>query len=470
MKTRMRDVVVVLPGITGSVLQHDGRDVWAVSRGGVWGAITSLGRSFDRLALRDDDPDVDDLGDGVTAPRLMDDVHMIPGLVKIDGYSRLVRMLSDGFEVVVGDADDDRPANLLPFPYDWRRDNRVAARRLARMIERALPRWREHTGAEDAKVILIAHSMGGLVSRHYLEVLGGWEHCRALITFGTPYRGSPNALGYLANGFRKLALDLTEVLRSCTSVYQLLPIYRSIRTEDGWARAAELTLPNVDPDRARAALTFHRDIETAVSRRGTDDGYTLLPFVGTRQRTSLSARLENGHLSLVSDAPQGVDAELADGDGTVPRLSAIPIELSNAYRDTFVAERHSSLQCHAGTLTDLRERLRQMQTRGLESIRGPAIAPERQRAAAIALEVDDLYLRDEPVSIGGRIVGEGTDVPLVATVGLADGTAAVDTAGLVAGEVEFTGIAPGTYRVEVRPARFTPGGPDPVHDLFEVAP
>jgi triacylglycerol esterase/lipase EstA (alpha/beta hydrolase family) len=63
--------------------------------------------------------------------------------------------------------------------------------------------------------------MGGLVARYYLEVLEGWRDCRALITFGTPYRGSANALNYLANGYKKLFLDLTEVMRSFSSIYQL---------------------------------------------------------------------------------------------------------------------------------------------------------------------------------------------------------------------------------------------------------
>ncbi len=44
--------------------------------------------------------------------------------------------------------------------------------------------------------------------------------------------------------------------------------------------------------------------------------------------------------------PAWIDPLLQDGDGTVPRLSAIPIELSNEYRDTFFAERHSSLQAN----------------------------------------------------------------------------------------------------------------------------
>jgi hypothetical protein len=31
LKTKMRDVVILLPGITGSILQKDGSDIWALS-------------------------------------------------------------------------------------------------------------------------------------------------------------------------------------------------------------------------------------------------------------------------------------------------------------------------------------------------------------------------------------------------------------------------------------------------------
>jgi len=40
--------------------------------------------------------------------------------------------------------------------------------------------------------------------------------------------------------------------------------------------------------------------------------------------------------------PAGIDALLGDGDGTVPYLSAIPIELSHEYREGFIAERHEA--------------------------------------------------------------------------------------------------------------------------------
>jgi triacylglycerol esterase/lipase EstA (alpha/beta hydrolase family) len=90
--------------------------------------------------------------------------------------------------------------------------------------------------------------MGGLIARYYLEVLGGWQTCRALITFGTPYRGSVNSLDFLANGYKKSFLDLTEVMRSFTSVYQLLPIYEMVNVDGQYRRIADpdLTIDNVD--------------------------------------------------------------------------------------------------------------------------------------------------------------------------------------------------------------------------------
>src|SRR5919109_5253515 len=114
-KKAMRDVVVFLPGITGSVLQKDGKDVWNVSGGALLGALLSLGRNVHELALEDDPPDVDDLGDGVTAPKIMRDIHLIPGLWKIDGYSRVLQYVTETFEATAGQ-------NFFEFPYDWRRD------------------------------------------------------------------------------------------------------------------------------------------------------------------------------------------------------------------------------------------------------------------------------------------------------------------------------------------------------------
>ncbi|HEX6922167.1 MAG TPA: hypothetical protein VF314_18255, partial [Actinomycetes bacterium] len=146
------DVVVLLPGITGSVLRRDGRDVWAVSPGAALQAVLSLGRSIQDLELASDDAD-----DGVTAPRLVSDVHLVPGLWKIDGYTKVRARLVADLGLVEGE-------NYFDFPYDWRRDNRRAAQRLAEQAPRWLHDWRARSGNRDARLVLVGHSMGGLVA------------------------------------------------------------------------------------------------------------------------------------------------------------------------------------------------------------------------------------------------------------------------------------------------------------------
>ncbi|MDH3282415.1 MAG: alpha/beta hydrolase, partial [Gammaproteobacteria bacterium] len=301
-KTLMRDLVVLLPGITGSVLQHNGEDLWGLSGRAAWRVLVHLGKDFDKLRLEQDDLDSDDLGDGIRATRVMPDVHIVPGLMKVDGYSTTANMIRNNFEIVEGQIGDSAPANFYEFPYDWRRDNRVAARQLKALIDRQLPAWRKHSYDRDAKVILIGHSMGGLVARYYLEVLKGenWRNCKALITLGTPYRGALNAVNYMANGYKKLFVDLTEVMRSFTSMYQLLPIYEAVKVDKSFQRVAETAgISGIDLDRAKEALAFHRQIEEAVDQhRQTADyhssGYTLIPYVGTRQPTLQSAELQDG--------------------------------------------------------------------------------------------------------------------------------------------------------------------------------
>jgi pimeloyl-ACP methyl ester carboxylesterase len=482
-KTRMRDVVILLPGIMGSVLQKDGSDLWALSLDAALTVATNPFSGIKQLQLTHDDPDVEDLGDGVKATRLMRTAHLIPGFWKIDGYTGISRLIRERFDVVGGDVDGDSPANFYEFPYDWRRDNRVAARRLKRFIDQCLKGWREHSGAEDAKVILMAHSMGGLVARHYLEVLEGWKNCRALITFGTPYRGSVDALNYLANGYKKWwVVDLTDLLRSFTSVYQLLPIYQMIDVGGEYRRPAEVEgIEGVDKARAEQADAFHREIERAVEGNGKVDeyneqGYKIVPVVGTRQPTLQSAKLEGGRLTVGREVPRlpWFQAELSDGDGTVPRASAIPIELSDAYRDTYRAERHGSLQNNLPVLDDLLERLTQMQVSHLRAIRGPEISMAAAGRAAISLDLDDLYLTGEPVSMRAKLInytgGPGTLKAMLEPLS-ASGPQLEAQFTEVSDEwvFEIENVPPGLYRVEVRTDDASPQAPPSVHDIFQVA-
>ena len=164
------------------------------------------------------------------------------------------------------------------------------------------------SGNDDARLVLVAHSLGGLVARAFLELHDGWRTTRALVAFGTPFRGSPNALDALCNGSRKGPLglvDLTALARSCTSVYQLLPFYPVVDTGGrGLERITDVTLPNVDPGMVARGWAFHEEIRRAVeshrrSSRYREHGCAVFPVVGVGQATPQSARLVEGRLDLV---------------------------------------------------------------------------------------------------------------------------------------------------------------------------
>jgi pimeloyl-ACP methyl ester carboxylesterase len=456
----MRDVVVVLPGITGSVLRKDGRDIWNVSGGAVLGALLSLGRNIKELALAEDPPDADDLGDGVTAESVIRDIHLIPGLWKIDGYTKCVEHVLDTFDVEPG-------RNFFEFPYDWRRDNRVAARKLARESERWLADWRERSGADDAKLILIGHSMGGLISRYFLECLDGWRTTRVLLTFGTPYRGSMNAVTTLAHGMRKkigpVGIDLSSLARSFTAIYQLLPTYPCVDAGgDDLLRVADATLPNVDRAKAQAAFEFHEEIRLAVEDHEHDEEYRqgrydLRPVIGILQPTFQSVRLADGKVQLLR-SHRGKDD---GGDGTVPRVSATPRDAEREANAMFATERHASLQNDEPVLDQVTGVLS-----GLE-IDWDAFR-EAVPAVGLSLDVEDLYPPGEPVRVRARPEEQPSDLLNVQAENVETGEkTAVQTMRLSEDgwyEGDLGPFAEGAYRVTA----FGAGPIEPVTDVFVV--
>jgi pimeloyl-ACP methyl ester carboxylesterase len=470
----MRDLIVLLPGITGSVLQKDGRDIWGLSRGVLWNTLTSLGDSLQSLSLPKQKPSQPAPDDGVRATRMMRDFHGVFGLWKIDGYAATARAIRDNFDVIPGSIDEKNPANFIEFPYDWRRSNRESAATLKTLIDERLAMWRNHSQFGDARVILVAHSMGGLVARYYLEALEGenWKQCRALITFGTPFWGAVNAINFVANGYKQKLIDLTEVLRSFPSVYELMACYDVVKVGHDWRKVAKVdTIPHLDPKRAADALKFHDEIDAAVKKHLEEaayrsNGYHKFPVIGVRQPTLQSAELEAGRLIASEERPNGIDPNLAGGDSTVPRASATPFELFNNYRETFFVERHGSLQNNAQVLDDLVERLKQLQAS--KPVRGTFEQRVEAKPPAISLRVDDLYLLGEPVRVEVALAERAGGGPVVVKVVPDAVTGAPKTAEFCASDLgtarELGELPPGRYRITVTSKEATP-----VHDVFEVA-
>jgi hypothetical protein len=113
----MPDLIVVIPGILGSVLERDGKEVWGLSGQAMIDNLLSLGRNIQHLALPQG-IDNQEPNDGVSVTRLMPDLHMLPGLWTIDGYGKMVNGLKGRFTLT--EASATQPGNLLLFPYDWR--------------------------------------------------------------------------------------------------------------------------------------------------------------------------------------------------------------------------------------------------------------------------------------------------------------------------------------------------------------
>lgn len=454
MTTPMKDVIILLPGIMGSALAKDGKSIWDVGVGALSRALFSLGGSVQDLALSSDAS----TGDQVTPTHLLANVHMIPYLWKIDGYSGLVEFIRSKFEVTTGE-------NFFEFPYDWRLDNRISAQRLSSVAKEGLEKWRSHY--PDARLILITHSMGGLVARYFLEALGGWRDTKMLITLGTPHRGSVKALDFLVNGLSKkfgpvTLLDLTKFVRSCPSVYQLLPIYPCVgETEEDLKRIDEMEeLGELDMDRARAGIEFHREIERAVEANSKNvvyqsSRYKLLPMVGTYQPTFLSALLTRDGIKPI-ETYKG--ETMLGGDGTVPRLSATPIELSKAKVETFVACPHAGLQNFDPVRVQIRSALGDVDISEIKA----------SGAEAISLKMADVFSSGEPFQALARCEA-AIDPMQAALVNIETGMEVecefeivLDTEGWQ--RLELSPLAAGTYRIQIDAGDEA----EPITDVFGV--
>jgi hypothetical protein len=315
--------------------------------------------------------------------------------------------------------------------------------------------------------------MGGLVARYHLEVLGGWETCRALITLGTPHRGSVNALNFLVHGYQTLGVDMTDVLRGCTSVYQLLPVYEMVDVGGAFRRVAELAdVPNVSQQAAAEARCFHEEIRAAVEGR-PGRGYLMFPVAGVDQPTLQSAELAAGLLSASEHVPDHWPTYRETGDGTVPYVSAIPLEMSDNPQGSFtVPTCHAMLQSSEAVWKYLRMILDRLQDQSLGGIFKPP-SGGRVGEPAIQLRASDVYIDADPVTIGARILRpipglKGLEAELCPARGEPLGPVPMVPSG-GAWELAIPDLADGMYRIKVRTTYEGPGAPVPVEDVFEVA-
>ena len=342
----MRDVIVCIPGITGSVLRKDGKDVWNISGGAVFNALLSLGKSIKQMKLEDDPIDVDDI-DGIKATSVIRDVQLIPGLWKIDGYTKMMKHIEATFDVTRG-------KNLFEFPYDWRRDNRVAARQLS-----------EKSGR-------LAEGLAAVVGRRGREA----DHRRPLdgrarrpLLHRVPRRVEADAAtGHLRDAVRRLDVlarharqrQEDQVLRPdrprevADRSLPAAPIFKCYDGGDGTlVRVTEAQIKHLDAAKTEGAIGFHEEIRLAVESNlaipaYADDRYDLRPIVGIEQPTAQSASRDGDRVQLIRRRGD------EDAGATAPsRALGTPREFERLENAIYSPEKHASLQTDDDVLFQL---------------------------------------------------------------------------------------------------------------------
>ncbi len=283
-----RHPVVFVPGIMGS-------ELW-LGRERIWPNLKLLFKEPELLKY----PGIP----GIEPRGILQEVVVVPNLVKLEQYSYLG-------DYLVEDLGYTRGKDFFEFAYDWRQDIRLTAKQLSQFID-ALP---------VKPIKLVAHSLGTLVSRYYVERLGGKDKVDKLILMGGPHLGTPAAVSSLLFGpdvlpFGLMGETLRKVISTFYTSYQILPVYAcgadqfgqpyNFMKDGGWLTPEQKPL-------WQAARDFKREL-------GLSTSVPTTCIFGYGQKTVDSIKLQRSSEERIV---QSVYESRANGDGSVPENSAI---------------------------------------------------------------------------------------------------------------------------------------------------
>lgn len=407
-----RNPVVVIHGILGARLEQ------ASTGRTVWGAFTSAGidpgtpDGARALALPLEVPNSAHAYDPAAAdvrpsgPLQAIELGLLFTVINVRVYADILRSLGVGGYTDPVLVDPASPAysadhfTCFTFFYDWRRDNvenaiqfgrylRELRQDIGRRARQRIERLREQGGAghlaEAAELEewlrsgyrfdVVAHSMGGLIARYYLQfgaqdlpadgsvppvTWAGSEEVDRLVMVGTPNLGAMESLQTLTEGFSPglfLPHYHAAVLGTMPSIYQLMPRNNQglvlgadgeptdvdlfdvdLWEQNGWGLLAPGAQPYLawllpdEPDgavrqqRARATLAWNleraRRFHAALDQDPPEPGPAEIRlFAAGTIPTLARTRLQPRDGRLVPEFSGDRLREL--GDGTVPRFSAI---------------------------------------------------------------------------------------------------------------------------------------------------
>lgn len=241
-----------------------------------------------------------------------------------------------------------REFDLLVFPYDWRLSCTANARRLAEAVNlRWWPGYTPGAVPDEDRVTIVAHSLGGLVARSYIEGpdLQGDRYVRKLVTVGTPHLGAPESYTSLLAATRFLDFGRTgavlkffatlfdeedhiptaflpekqqaRLLSRFASVVELVPVYDFVTIRGATQAITETVrdlasrLPSRGVNRVvggfRGSLIAEEHLECFLQQHGVE--YQLVAVGGTDTVTGY-------------ERPENRPLRTAEGDGLAPVHSA----------------------------------------------------------------------------------------------------------------------------------------------------
>lgn len=155
------------------------------------------------------------------------------------------------------------------YGYNWLQDNKTSAEGLVAFIDRTIRLYKNHCGhgmpfpAGQEKVIIITHSMGGLVARYASQVSGAKDKILGIVHGVIPDLGSPAAYRRMKVGAKQegmagavlgnTAEELMPVLARAPAPLQLLPSAKYL------AGAPWLTVEGAGEDGSDVKLPRKRD-------------------------------------------------------------------------------------------------------------------------------------------------------------------------------------------------------------------